>query len=325
MVDRNLKELTEHRTVALPVACYETIINQNVHGYIPLHWHDELQFILVIKGQSIFQVNGENIVVGEGEGLFINSGCLHMAKDMDDSNCAYICLNVSPSFILSQELYATYVTPYIQATNLSYLQLHPNELWGKNILDAVRKIIMSPSFDDVQALKQHREKLLAERRRLEALIANVEKTLLAKEGRIIMSDKEKFEAFKQQLIDENERNYGKEIREKYGEEQVNKANEKVKNMTQAQYEEVTKLGEEVLRVLHEAFLTGDPAGELAQKAADLHRQWLGYFWDHYSKEAHAGLAQMYVDDERFKAYYDQKQPGTAEFFREAIFIYTGKK
>ncbi|XWN53131.1 AraC family transcriptional regulator [Anoxybacillus flavithermus] len=140
MVDRNLKELTEHRTVALPVACYETIINQNVHGYIPLHWHDELQFILVIKGQSIFQVNGENIVVGEGEGLFINSGCLHMAKDMDDSNCAYICLNVSPSFILSQELYATYVTPYIQATNLSYLQLHPNELWGKNILDAVRKI-----------------------------------------------------------------------------------------------------------------------------------------------------------------------------------------
>lgn len=192
-------------------------------------------------------------------------------------------------------------------------------------LETIKQIIMAPSFDDVQALKQHREKLLAERRRLEALIANVEKTLLAKEGRIIMSDKEKFEAFKQQLIDENERNYGKEIREKYGEEQVNKANEKVKNMTQAQYEEVTKLGEEVLRVLHEAFLTGDPAGELAQKAADLHRQWLGYFWDHYSKEAHAGLAQMYVDDERFKAYYDQKQPGMAEFLRDAIFIYTGKK
>jgi hypothetical protein len=46
---------------------------------------------------------------------------------------------------------------------------------------------------------------------------------------------------------------------------VNKSNEKVKNMTQAQYEEATKLGEEVLRVLHEAFLTGDPAGELAKR------------------------------------------------------------
>lgn len=34
---------------------------------------------------------------------------------------------------------------------------------------------------------------------------------------------------------------------------------------------------------------------------------------------------MYVDDERFKAYYDQKQPGMAEFLRDAIFLYTGKK
>ncbi|MNR35357.1 HTH-type transcriptional activator TipA [compost metagenome] len=75
----------------------------------------------------------------------------------------------------------------------------------------------------------------------------------------------------------------------------------------------------------EAFKTGDPRGELAQKAADLHKQWLTYYWSHYSKEAHAGLAQMYVDDERFKAHYDEKQPGTAEFLRDAILTYTGVK
>jgi len=61
---------------------------------------------------------------------------------------------------------------------------------------------------------------------------------------------------------------------------------------------------------------------LGQKAADLHRQWLSYYWDSYSKEAHAGLAQMYVDDPRFRAYYDEKQPGSAEFLRDAIHIYT---
>jgi len=74
-----------------------------------------------------------------------------------------------------------------------------------------------------------------------------------------------------------------------------------------------------------AFKTGDPAGELAQKAADLHRQWLCYFWNSYSKEAHAGLGQMYVDDPRFTAYYDEKQPGAAAFFRDAILVYTGMK
>ncbi len=33
---------------------------------------------------------------------------------------------------------------------------------------------------------------------------------------------------------------------------------------------------------------------------------------------------MYVDDERFTAYYE-KQPGTAVFLRDAILIYTGMK
>lgn len=139
IIDQTLKELTEHRTVVLPVACYETTINQNINGYIPLHWHEEIQFVLIIKGEAVFQVNEENVVVNEGKGIFINSGCLHMAEEKNHSGCSYICLNVSPHFVLSQELYATYVNPYIQATNLSCLHLDPKELWGKNILDAIMK------------------------------------------------------------------------------------------------------------------------------------------------------------------------------------------
>jgi hypothetical protein len=99
----------------------------------------------------------------------------------------------------------------------------------------------------------------------------------------------------------------------------------IPNMTEEQYAEFERLGKEVLDTLEAAFVTGDPAGELAQKTADLHRQWLCYNWSSYSKEAHAGLAQMYVDDERFTAFYDKKQPGMAAFLRDAIFIYTGKK
>lgn len=139
-VDQSLKELTEHRTVVLPIACYETTINQNINGYIPLHWHDEIQFVLIVKGEATFQINDEKLVVRESEGLFINSGCLHMAEDKNHSGCVYICLNVSPHFVLSHELYTTYVNPYIQATNLPYVYLDAKELWGKNILDAIIKI-----------------------------------------------------------------------------------------------------------------------------------------------------------------------------------------
>lgn len=192
-------------------------------------------------------------------------------------------------------------------------------------LDGIKDIVTAPSFNGAQALREHRERLLEKRGQLDLLISNVEKTIALTEGRLNMMDKEKFEGFKQKLVDNNEAKYGKGIREKYGDKTVDKSNQKVKGMSQEQHDEVIKLTSEVIETLYAAFKTGDPAGELAQKTADLHRQWLCYYWDSYSKEAHAGLAQMYVDDPRFTAYYDEKQPGAAEFLRDAVHIYTGTK
>ncbi|WP_407305673.1 MerR family transcriptional regulator [Desulfosporosinus sp. SB140] len=192
-------------------------------------------------------------------------------------------------------------------------------------LDKIKEIVTSPSFDGAEALREHRVKLLEKRVQLDLLISNVDKSIALKEGKITMMDKEKFEGFKQTLIDDNEAKYGQEIREKYGEEAVKKSNQKVKGMSQEDYDKVTRLGTELKETLHAAFQTGDPAGVLAQKAADLHRQWLCFYWDSYTKEAHVGVTQMYVDDERFTAYYDEKQPGTAAFLRDAVLIYTGAK
>lgn len=192
-------------------------------------------------------------------------------------------------------------------------------------LDSIKNIVTAPSFDGAKALREHREKLLEKKKQLDLLIANVDKTIALTEGRMNMSDKEKFEGFKKKMIDENEKKYGKEIREKYGKDTVEKSNAKVLNMSQEDYEKVTSLEKQVQETLAKAFDLGDPASDIAQEAAGLHKQWLCYYWNEYSKEAHAGLAQMYVDDERFTAYYDKAQPGTAEFLRDAINIYTGMK
>lgn len=192
-------------------------------------------------------------------------------------------------------------------------------------LSSIEKLIAAPDFDGLVALKDHRKNLLKKRERLDLLIANVEKTIKSKEKNITMSDKEKFKGFKKAMVAENEKKYGKEIRGKYGTETVEKSNEKILTMTQEEHDAVTKLSEQLTETLAKAYKTGDPASDLAQKAADLHKQWLTFYWDNYSKEAHAGMAQMYVDDERFTAYYDKEQAGTAEFLRDAIQIYTGMK
>lgn len=189
-------------------------------------------------------------------------------------------------------------------------------------LDSIKKIVTAPSFDGAKALREHHFRLLAKKEQLDKLIQNVEKTIALTEGRIEMTDSEKFEGFKQKLIDENEEKYGKEIREKYGNETIEKSNTYFKNMSKDDYDRMNSLSEQVLETLAEAVKTGDPAGPLGQKVADLHKQWISLCWGQYNKEAHANLAQMYVDDERFTAYYDKNQPGSAAFLRDAVKIYT---
>lgn len=192
-------------------------------------------------------------------------------------------------------------------------------------LEQIGSIVNDPSFDGTRALIEHRERLLERRQQLDALIANVDKTIAMKEGRFKMTDREKFEGFKKKLVEDNEKNYGEEIREKYGVDTVNRSNAKVLNMTEEEHQELQRLEREMFSALQAGMEAGDPAGEAAQKAADLHKRWLTFFWDPYSPEAHAGLVEMYVADERFKAYYDNQGSGTAEFLRDAVLIYTGAK
>jgi DNA-binding transcriptional MerR regulator len=192
-------------------------------------------------------------------------------------------------------------------------------------LETIKEIIHDPSFNRKNALKEHLQQLIAKRKQIDLLIEIVKKTIKHEEGRIQMSDQEKFEGFKKRLVEENEKKYGDEVRERWGEEALEASNQKVLNMSQEDYEKVTKLAEDVNQTLARAMETGDPASEIAQRAADLHKQWLTFYWKEYSKKAHVGLAQMYVDDERFKAYYDKVKPGAAEFLRDAILVYTGQK
>ena len=189
----------------------------------------------------------------------------------------------------------------------------------------IKKIVWSKEYDGAAALQAHLTALKAKRKQIESLIINVEKTIAASKGAITMSDKEKFEGFKKNLIVENEKSYGKEIRKKFGNAIIDDSNAQIMDLTAAQYEEAQKLAEQIKHLLKTAFEQDDPSSELAQEVCVLHKKWLGFYWARYSKEMHLGLAQAYVDDPRFKAYYDDVAVGCAEFLRNSIQIYCGKR
>ena len=65
-----------------------------------------------------------------------------------------------------------------------------------------------------------------------------------------------------QMVEENERKYGAEARQRYGREAVEKASQKVLSVTRAQWQEAAKISSQLMETLKGACKTDDAAGEL---------------------------------------------------------------
>ena len=123
-------------------------------------------------------------------------------------------------------------------------------------LEEIREIVKNPGFDREKALEEHLTALLQKKRQTEILISNVRKTLDSMKGRAIMSDKEKFEGFKRDLIKENEEKYGREVREAYGEEAVEASNRKLAGMSKEEWKKQEDLSGEIMETLKAAMAVG---------------------------------------------------------------------
>lgn len=170
-----------------------------------------------------------------------------------------------------------------------------------------------------------KKELEKQRSHMDDLIRTVKLTLLSMRGEYEMSDKEKFEAFKERVVRENEEKYGAEIRKKYGDDEIDASHRKILNMSEADWERFQSLGREIRIRLQEGVQAGlEPESEDARRIVVLHKEWLGNIWKKYTAQAHKAIANMYIADERFKLYYDKEVAGCAELLERAICFWVDK-
>ena len=188
-------------------------------------------------------------------------------------------------------------------------------------LGAIRDAFADDRFDFRAVLTDHLATLRARQKELETLMGTVEKTIASLEGRCTMTDKERFEGMKARAIAENEEHYGAEVRRRHGDAAMDAANERMAGMTEAEWNDAKALEAAILEQLVQAKATGDPTGEAARELCAMHARWLQMHWGEgtYSPAAHAALAEGYVADPRFTAYYDGSAgEGATAFLRDAL-------
>lgn len=195
-------------------------------------------------------------------------------------------------------------------------------------LGDIRAALDNGDFDFHAVLIDHLATLRAQQKELETLVGTVEKTVAFLEGRCTMTDEERFEGMKARAIAENEERYGAEVRRRHGDAAMDAANERMAGMSQEEWSDAKALEAAILEQLTAAKATGDPTGEAARKLCAMHARWLQMHWGEgaYSPAAHAALAEGYVADPRFTAYYDEAAgEGATAFLRDALIAWCAEQ
>ena len=78
------------------------------------------------------------------------------------------------------------------------------------------------------------------------------------------------------------------------------------NLSAEDFKKMQDIENELFSKLDQLSETKDIESPLAREVYELHKGWIIYSWPKYSAEAHKGLAQMYVEDERFAKYYNER-------------------
>ncbi|MFF2483022.1 MerR family transcriptional regulator [Paenibacillus sp. NPDC058071] len=188
-------------------------------------------------------------------------------------------------------------------------------------LEAIKAILDNPRFDRRKALEAQKELLTAKKSRLESIIVSVDKTLHAIEGGSTMSKQEMFEPFDMKKIEEHQRKYEQEVKERYGDsETYAQSRSRTAGYKEDDWRRIQGEVDVIYKRIADA-MDGDAGSEEAQLAIDAWRQ---HITDHYyecTPEIFRGLGDMYVADQRFTDNIDKYRTGLAAFMRDAMHIY----
>ncbi len=85
------------------------------------HWHEDIEFIHVREGGMVYHVNDQEVPLGAGQALLINSRQLHHARADGDRDCAYLAVLFRPEMLSSNiALRSHYIEPVTNA-HIPYL------------------------------------------------------------------------------------------------------------------------------------------------------------------------------------------------------------
>ena len=185
-------------------------------------------------------------------------------------------------------------------------------------LEEIRAIMASPAYDAQEAMRRQKDLLLMQKKRIEAMLARLDEAI---DG----MGSPRTEVFDMSEIEKAKKQYADETKARWGNTQAYAESEKrTAKYSKADWHQI----QSGMTRLFDAFAAVRDLDPEDARVQALVKDWQQYITDHFyacTDEILAGLGQMYVCDERFKANIDQSGEGTAACMSRAIEVYLAKR
>ena len=183
-------------------------------------------------------------------------------------------------------------------------------------LDEIKEVMTDGGTDASAHLRRQHAMLRDRMRRLERMVAAVEKALEAHTMGINLTPEERFEVFGDFEPDQ----YAAEVEERWGDtDAYRESARRTRGYTKDDWQRIKAEGQAAVQRLVTAMQAGKPAdSEEAMEGAELHRLQIDRNFYPCSYQMQVGLAEMYLADPRFTATYEKIAPGLAQYVHDAI-------
>jgi len=183
-------------------------------------------------------------------------------------------------------------------------------------LDEIATILDDPDADPSAHFRRQHGLLQGRIRKLQEMITAIEFAMEADKVGISLTPEERFEVFG----DFDPDRYAEEAEQRWGgtdayAESVRRTNRYTKADWQRFQAESAQWGQRFAAAMDSGVPAEAPA---AMDLAEEHRQQISRWFYDCTYEIHTGLADMYVGDPRFEAYYENLKPGMARYLHDAI-------
>lgn len=125
-----MEENQSRGTDLFPCAAYRGDIHKFPLGYLPIHWHKELEIFMLDEGKVKISTGKETFVLSQGEGYFSNAETLHGIYPLVETPCRFHSIVFDSNLISGAEgsiFDIKYTRPFLKESASIYPLLYGNK------------------------------------------------------------------------------------------------------------------------------------------------------------------------------------------------------